>query len=174
MPRKGQRIKHRKPAAVKPPCPQIARKLDPIDVLPLTRHMDLHFEWMRVTGYAEDTVRTRRIALRRFIRWCADRGLSEPWEITKPILDRYQRHLFYYRKEDGRPMTIATQFGCLTPLKTFFKWLTRAHHIPYNPASELELPKTGKRLPRSILTVQEVEAILNEAEPVSAQGLRDR
>ena len=48
-------------------------------------------------------------------------SLRAPKEITKPILERYQRHLFYYRKADGRPMTLGTQFGCLAPLKTFFK-----------------------------------------------------
>jgi integrase/recombinase XerD len=129
---------------------------------------------MPVAGYSEHTVGGRRIALRRFLAWCEERALREPQEITKPILERYQRYLFYYRKADGRPMTLGTQFGCLAPLRTFFRWLAKENHIPYNPASELTLPKLPKHLPRVILSIQEVESILREAEPVTAQGIRDR
>ena len=173
MPRKGQRLKHRKTAWPKPPGPR-QRRADPLEHQPLLRYMNAHFEWMLVTGYSEDTVRARRVAIRRFIAWCEERSLKDPKEITKAILERYQRHLFYHRKADGRPMTLASQFGCLTPLKTFFKWLAKENYILYNPASELTLPKTPKHLPRVILSVNEVEAILREAEPTTSQGLRDR
>ena len=173
MPRKGQRLKSRKTAWPKPPGPQVARD-DPLARHPLTRHMELHFEWMLVAGYSGDTVRARRIALKRFIRWADERGIADPREITKPILERYQRSLFYYRKEDGKPLTLGSQLGCLAPIKTLFKWLARENHILYNPASELQLPRQPRRLPRSILSVAEAEAVLAEADPSSAQGLRDR
>ena len=119
-------------------------------------------------------MRARRTALRRFITWCAERHLDDPRAITKPMVERYQKHLFYYRKPDGQPMTLGTQMGCLAPLKTFFNWLVRENHILYNPASELVLPMQPKRLPRALLTVDEIEAILREAEPTNAQGVRDR
>jgi integrase/recombinase XerD len=123
-------------------------------------------------------VRARRQALRKFIRWADERGLDDPREITKPMLERYQRWLFYYRKPAGKdagaPLTIAMQYQYLAPLKTWFRWMSREHHILANPAADLDLPKQPKRLPRSVPSVQEVEAILAEAEPTSAQGLRDR
>jgi integrase/recombinase XerD len=173
MPRKGQRLKTRKVAWPKPRLPKNTAP-DPLEHLALFAYLQAHFDWMLVTGYSADTVRARRTALRRFIAWCEERGLRDPKDITKPILERYQRHLFYYRKVDGRPMTLGTQFGCLAPLKTFFKWLAKENHIPYNPASEIALPKLPKHLPRVILSVQEIEAILREAEPTTPAGLRDR
>jgi integrase/recombinase XerD len=173
MPRKGQRLKHRKTAWPKPAGPSHQR-IDPLEHLVLTAYVSAHFDWMRVTGYSEDTVRARKTALRRFIVWCEERALRDPKDITKPILERYQRHLFYYRKVNGQPMTLGTQFGCLAPLKTFFKWLAKENHILYNPASEITLPKLPKHLPRVILSIQEVEAILREAEPTNPSGLRDR
>ena len=36
--------------------------------------------------------------LRYFITWCDERGLQRPHDITRPILERYQRYLFLYRK----------------------------------------------------------------------------
>jgi integrase/recombinase XerD len=173
MPRKGQRLKSRKTAWPKPAGPA-QRRTDPLQHLALTAYMNAHFDWMRVSGYSEDTVRARRTALRRFIAWCEERALRDPKDITKPILERYQRHLFYYRKANGQPITLGSQFGCLAPLKTFFKWLAKENHILYNPASEIALPKLPKHLPRVILSIQEVEAILREAEPTNAATLRDR
>lgn len=162
----------------KPPGPARAKPDDAIAHNRLTRYMDEHFEWMLVTSYSADTVRARRVALRKFIAWADERGVDDPREITKPMLERYQRWLFYYRKPAGKdagaPLTIAMQYQYLAPLKTWFRWLSREHHILANPAADLDLPRQPKRLPRSVPSVQEVEAILAEAEPTSAQGLRDR
>lgn len=173
MPRAGQRIKTRKPTKVKPS----GRPSKPDDSLAhnrLTRYMEDHFEWMLVTGYSAETVRARRQHIRRFIRWADERGLDDPREITKPMLERYQRFLYYWRKEDGAPLSMGMQYQYLAPLKTWFRWMSREHHILANPAADLDLPRQPKRLPRSVPSVQEVEAILAEAEHGNPQGLRDR
>jgi integrase/recombinase XerD len=100
--------------------------------------------------------------------------LTRPNEITKPILERYQRYLYNYRKENGEPMTIRSQHARVVPLRAFFKWLCRQNHLLYNPASELELPRLEKRLPKHILSHQEAETILNQADLSTPFGMRDR
>ena len=181
MPRAGQRLKARKPAVVKPAGGR-RKAADDMAHNRLIHYMEEHFEWMLVTGYSASTVSARRQHLRRFIRWADERGLADPREITKPMLERYQRFLFYYRKpgsssdskDAGAPLTIGMQYQYLAPLKTWFRWMSREHHILANPAADLDLPRQPKRLPRSTPTVQEVEAILAEAEHDTPQGLRDR
>jgi integrase/recombinase XerD len=174
MPRKGQRIKHRKTSVYKGKGYTPTQKLDPLAHNRLLRYMEEHFEWMLVTGYSTVTVHNRRHAIRRFIAWADERGLGDPREITRPILERYQRYLFYYRKEDGGPMSTTMQGQCLAALKTWFKWLSRQNHILANPAADIDLPRLPKRLPGWVPSVEEVEAILREAEPESPQGIRDR
>lgn len=175
MPRLGQRIKHRKPSIRKPPGGAVrAAADDPLAASRLLRYLDAHFEWLQVAGYSAETVRGRRQALRRFIAWANERGLDDPTEITRPVIERYQRHLFHYRKQDGAPLSVGMQLQYLAPLKTWFKWLVRQHHILANPAADLDLPRLPRRLPRSTPSVAEVEAILAEAEPTTPQGLRDR
>jgi integrase/recombinase XerD len=131
-------------------------------------------QWTETKGCSKDTLKRRQSALRRFVLWCDERGLEHPGDITRPILERYQRHLYMYRKTDGRPLTYGSQNVLLTPLRTFFKWLARENHIQANPASELELPKRPKRLPRTILTVEEIEAVLALPDIETVEGLRDR
>ncbi|MEJ2458407.1 MAG: tyrosine-type recombinase/integrase [Novosphingobium sp.] len=101
-------------------------------------------------------------------------GLTSPREITKPILERYQRHLFLYRKANGEPLSVRSQNVRTTPIKALFKWLSRGNHSLYNPASELELPRMEKRLPRHVLSAREVEKVLSLPDIATAIGLRDR
>jgi integrase/recombinase XerD len=174
MPRAGQRQKTRKPTKVKPAGPPGKPGQDTLAHNRLIRYMEEHLEWMLVAGYSAYTVNARRQHIRRFIRWADERGLADPREITRPMLERYQRFLFYWRKEDGAPLTVGMQHQYLVALKTWFRWMSREHHILANPAADLDLPKPSKRLPRSTPTVQEVEAILAQAEHDNPQGLRDR
>ena len=48
--------------------------------------------------------------------------------------------------------------------------MSREHHILANPAADLDLPRQPKRLPRSVPSVQEVEAILAQADPEHGAG----
>jgi len=131
-------------------------------------------EWSAAVGLSEQTVTTRKRALSRFIQWCDERDLKRPQDITRPILERYRRYLFHYRKANGEPLSFATQQQRLIPIKAFFKWLTKENHILYNPASELELPKVHKRLPKAILNAEEVEQILKQTLLHGELGIRDR
>lgn len=156
------------------PIVRYKTEADPQDALLLMRYVEAHCEWLAVMHYATETVVTRRRSLRTFVAWANERGILDPREVTKPMLERYQRHLYYYRKEDGSALVAGTQVNLLRAVKTFFKWAARENHILYNPASELDIPKVQKHLPRNILTVDEVAAMLNETDTTSIYGVRDR
>lgn len=68
-----------------------------------------YLEWMREKDYSPATVRSRDAYLHYFLEWCDERIFTRPNEITKPILERYQRYLYTYRKENGEPLTIRSQ-----------------------------------------------------------------
>nr|MDQ3057885.1 hypothetical protein [Pseudomonadota bacterium] len=53
--------------------------------------------------------RTRRSRLAQFNEWCAERGIERPQEVTHAHLQRFQRHLFLYRKANDAPMAINGQ-----------------------------------------------------------------
>jgi integrase/recombinase XerD len=131
-------------------------------------------EWMRTRNYSSETIRCNGNDLRRFLVWCDERELSEPTEVTQPVMERYQRWLFYHRREDGTPLSFRTQHHLLCSVKVFFRWLTREHLTLFNPASEIELPRIGRRLPREILTAEEVELVMSQPDLTTLLGLRDR
>jgi integrase/recombinase XerD len=133
-----------------------------------------YLEALRVLNYSEKTVESRAHHLREFIKWTLERSLARPSEVTKPILERYQRHLYHYRKKDGQPLSFRSQHGCLVPVRAFFKWLCRHNHLLANPAADLDLPRAEKRLPRHVLTASEAERVLALPDVADPLGLRDR
>lgn len=161
MPKKGQ---HTPPAVIGP-------KDDPGSLY----HQMLQFlQWLHEKNYSHRTVGNRETYLRYFILWCDERGLTRPQEITRPILERYQRYMFLYRKKDGQPLSSRSQGTRVTPIRAWFKWLTKTNRILYNPAADLDLPRMEQRLPKHILTASEADTIMNVPDIKTAIGLRDR
>jgi integrase/recombinase XerD len=150
------------------------RKPEALPTTPLESMMRDHLHALAVQNYSTHTVRNRQVHIGYFIQWCVERGLTEPVEVTRPVLERYQRHLFHYRKKNGEPLSFRSQHACLVPLRVWFRWMTRQNHILHNPASELELPRLGRALPKNIFSAQEVERIMQCCDLSDPIGLRDR
>ena len=133
------------------------------------------FEWLAIKNYSPATIQNRKNYLHYFFNWCEERELIYPSEITKPIIERYQKYLYHYRqKRTGEPLTFGSQHTHICPIKAFFKWLTKQNYILYNPASEIDLPRLEKRLPKFVLTDTEAEKVLNLIDITTDIGIRNR
>ena len=133
-----------------------------------------YLEWLQVRNYSEQTIDGRRYTLNRFIRWCEDRDLNAPCELTKQIIENYQRYVFLYRQKNGKPLSPRYQYAHLGPVKYFLKWLTRENFIPHNPAADIVLPRIGQSLPMGVLSAKQVEEVLSQADFDRPLGVRDR
>lgn len=139
------------------------------------------YNWMRrflahqlEQHYSPRTVANRETYLRYFVIWADERGLQHPQEVTKPILEAYQRYLFHYRKANGQPLSVRSQHGRIIPIRALFSWLVKNNHLLSNPASDLDLPRLDRRLPRAVLNQSEAEAVLNGIDTTAPMGVRDR
>ena len=138
----------------------------------LTEH---YLQWMRMRNCSPTTIVDWRQNMRRFNRWCAERGIDCVTEITAETLAAYRRYLYHYRKpRNGEPLKFATQLSYLMSVRRWFLWLTEQEFIEHNVAAKLELPKEEQRLPMDILTADEVEQVLNTTDITTPLGLRDR
>ena len=90
------------------------------------------------------------------------------------MLESYQRYLYYYRQKNGEPLTFRTQYARLVPVRAWFRWMVRNNHILHNPASDLDMPKLEKRLPRAVLSEEEAERVMMQPDLRDPLGLRDR
>ena len=145
-----------------------------IDHNGITPYLKRFIAWGNVTGLSEQTSAVRERSVRRFIVWCDERSIDDPKMITRNVLEAYQRHLHYHRKANGEPLTINSQKTLLFPLTAFCKWLAKERYLAFNPAAELELPRAVRGLPKVILSLDEIEKIINLVDTSTPYGVRDR
>ena len=66
-----------------------------------------------------------------------------------------------------------SQARLLSALRSFFDWMQIEGYLFENPCDKVEMPKLGVYLP-SVLSVQEVEAIINSIDRSDWMGFRDK
>jgi integrase/recombinase XerD len=158
----------------KPKALSGARERYPIERHGCYPYLTRYLEDFAARGHSLRTTELRTEVLKGFIRWLDERGIQRPQDVTRPILERYRRHLYHYRKENGEPLSFVTQGQRLIAIRGWFKWLARENHILSNPASELELPRVHRKLPAHILSLEEIEAVMAQALLHGERGIRNR
>lgn len=121
--------------------------------------------WME-RGLSKNTLAAYRADLMALTRWLAERDVhvakADQSELLAFIASRVQA--------GARPRSTARQ---LSSFRRFFRWLLREGRIATDPTAQIQMPKIGRTLPKS-LTEKEVEALLGAPDISDPLGLRDR
>ena len=70
---------------------------------------DAYLESLASRNYSATTVEHRRYTLKMFFTWAAERDLTRASQITRPILETFQRWLWRYQKPNGQRLGWSTQ-----------------------------------------------------------------
>ncbi len=114
--------------------------------------------------YSTNTVEAYRRDISQFLD-SAGEGPVEAFDSTT-----IRSYLIKCLKE-GRNSRSTARY--LSSLKSFFNFLCAEDHIQENPAEILESPKLWRKLP-SIISLDEVEALLACPDPKTLSGVRDK
>ena len=131
-------------------------------------------EHVRVRNYSPRTVYRLDRHLAYFRKYCEALGLTQARQVTRAVVLSYQSYLFHYKKSDGDPLSVGTQSQWLVGLVQFFSYLTKEGLILYNPASDIDFPRKEKRLPKALLSAEDVQTILTSLDTREPAGIRDR
>ncbi|WFQ79776.1 site-specific tyrosine recombinase XerC [Xenorhabdus sp. SF857] len=143
-------------------------------LITLRQQLEAWFDTLLAQGRADRTRETYRSYLLPFIDWCEQRTVRYPAQVTLVLLESWQRYLRAYRKADGQPYGNNGQRERLIALRLWFRWLLQRHHILYNPAEQMVLPKEEKRLPAQILSERETTQVLESLDDQGVLGFRNR
>ena len=105
--------------------------------------------------------------LRQYAEFLAGSKITSPAGASRATIIAY---LLYMQKQGKATATIARR---LAALKAFYQYLLRTRMIDRDPTVHLESPKLQKRLPQ-VLTVGEIERLLQQPRLDDRTGLRDR
>ncbi len=121
--------------------------------------------WLE-SGLSKNTIVAYQRDLMSFGAWLSQFDIDLAAASRNDIL-RYQSE----RMREGRK--VRSEARLLSSLRRFYRYLSREEIRDSDPTAQLESPRLGKPLPKS-LTENEVEELLNQPDENEALGLRDR
>lgn len=146
-----------------------------LEELPLSAAVNRYLDDCQARGESERTVEVKQCNLGAFRRWCLEHHFRYCQDIHQAELEWYRSYVSQYVDPRRRKrLDIATQRNRLTAVKVFFHRLHYLHCISSNPAAFFELPSVPHRIPKAVLTEEEVERVLEHTLLYGERGIRDR
>ena len=118
-------------------------------------------------GLAKKTLEAYSHDLNRFLNYLEEKRIEDVLRVTKVDVRAF---LLTLKVQKLSNKTIVRN---LVAIRTFFRFLTEEGKLESNPVEDLESPQLAKTLPE-ILSVQEVEQLLETPKPQTPLGIRDR
>ena len=118
-------------------------------------------------GLSKNTIEAYSHGLGRFLNHLREKGVQEIRDVGKFHVRGF---LLMLRKRNLSTKTIVRN---LVAVRTFFRFLIQEGILESNPVEELESPKVAKTLPE-ILTLREIEQLLEQPNLQTSLGIRDR
>ncbi len=118
-------------------------------------------------GLAENSSSAYRNDLRDLIRYCSEKNIPD-WKAVKPAdILNYLSELY------DLEIAPATMSRRLSAFRGFFRYLEREGIVDNNPVELIDGPRIKRKLPE-VMTVNEIETLLNQPSDDSDGGIRDR
>ncbi len=137
-------------------------------------YMEKYLEHLAVLNLAPVTIRKHRYMLGLFRAYLGEMGILEVAKVTPESLRDYQSSLVERENLRGEPIEVCSRNGILKPVKCFFRFLCEENFLLCDPARRLMYAREPKRLPRTILTKEEMKKLLETPDTRTALGYRDR
>lgn len=129
---------------------------------------------VKAKGYSPTTQAIYRVRLGEFFDFLREQGIPEVKRVGRETLKAYQLHVFQDKKPDGTPYSHSTGALRIRALKRFFEWLEATQQILYNPSDKLPEPKREYRIPRNVLTEEQMGRLLEQPDLSDPWGIRDK
>jgi tyrosine recombinase XerC len=113
------------------------------------------------------TLRNYRSDLLDFARYLEEQEETNPLEADRQSFRRY----LGYARDHG--VVTASLTRRASTVRNFYAFLAREDHLPANPLAGVSAPKRERRLP-SILTKDNLDALIQSADEQTPQGIRNR
>jgi integrase/recombinase XerD len=152
--------------AIHDPAKKSHRSLDFLDMrrtLLITTFLD----YLRIEkGLSSNTIKSYGLDLTRLQEWTNSNN-----KILRGLNGRdIDRHIGSLSRKQLAATSIAR---ALSTIRTFYEFLVNEGEVPSNPTDDIPAPKKTQPLPH-VLTTEQVSQLLQAADQVSAEGLRDR
>ncbi|RYL94836.1 tyrosine recombinase XerD [Sporolactobacillus sp. THM7-4] len=119
-------------------------------------------------GLTDNTLDAYRRDLKQYIEFLNHEAGCMTWKNVTDVA--VMKYLYWLKDKGSAPATLARKAASVRGLHQF---LLRTHSAESDPSYAIEVPKVERPLPK-ILTVKQVEALLNAPDRKTPAGKRDR
>jgi integrase/recombinase XerD len=133
---------------------------------------EMFAEHMKVKNYSPGTRAGYGREVLRFLEFLREKDISDIRKVTRDLLQAYHFGITCQKNEGG--YTVATVALKIRAVKRFFEYLESSNQILINPAEYLKEPKKESRIPRTVLSEEEVKRLLDQPNLALMTGIRDR
>lgn len=105
--------------------------------------------------------------LKKLEEFLTEQGVEREEQISAALLNSY---VLYLENSRFAPASVSRN---VASVRAFFRFLYRKHVIEEDPSEQLKAPKVEKKMPE-ILSVSEVELLLQQPAAHTSKGMRDR
>lgn len=118
-------------------------------------------------GSSENTTASYKRDLCSFVRFLEESGIDDIKMVNRTNVMAY---IYDLQRQDKAPATISRNAASI---RAYFVYLNKMKIVEGNPAEGLETPKVEKKMP-SVLTLDEVEKLLDQPDISEIKGIRDK
>ena len=136
--------------------------------------VEKYAEHLRALNRSPKNIRTHARRVRRFFEFAAGRGVTDAADVTAALVLDYQKHVSNEINSRGTISAASTQNQHIAVLAVFFRYLRQAEYAIHDPTREIQYARVPQRLPRAIMTLQEVKKLLRQPDVNTVLGYRDR
>ncbi|MGE5396884.1 MAG: site-specific tyrosine recombinase XerD [Chitinophagales bacterium] len=118
-------------------------------------------------GLSENTQEAYRRDITKFVAFLRKKNVNNLADIKRSDIIDFIGNLL----DEGAAFSSSARH--ISSIKTFFRFLIQEGIITNNPANNLESPRVNRKLP-DVLTIEEVDHLLDQPNPAIQTGLRDK
>ena len=123
---------------------------------------------LKALGYADNTMELYRRGLNEFGQYLKDKGVDDLRNVSRQTAIDYHAHIM------AGPQAMETKAIKLRAVKRLFEYLTDKNLLLINPVEGLQETFRQKRKIGPVLTIQEVQKVLQQPNMGLRTGIRDR
>ena len=122
---------------------------------------------LEARNYAKTSVEDYHRYLPKFFWFLESRGIQDVRRVSRETLEAYQFYLAESKTTAGTVFKWSTQCTLFRPVRKLFEWLESTRQILVNPAEGLHDPRPECRLPKNVMTEEQVRRLLETPDTTS-------
>lgn len=134
----------------------------------------IYLKHLKTLGRSYYTIRGAKYGLRDLAAFLEEQKAPCLADLNRDVLYEYQQDLAFRLTAKGRLLSLRSQGQALGVVKAFTRFLKAHDYLIGDPGEAIHLPKKPKRLPRVILSADEIEKLMNAPNIRTNRGYRNR